>query len=120
MDRERFFSRLNDFQEGYVIGELGGCRVWVHLLTALYLESDEAEEPRLLLGQAFEEPELMPRNAIIIPWSELEEVHDGGSALVLKLKGGELRVLPAEAVELAGEVVTGKVHRQSEFPQDDA
>lgn len=119
MDREAFFEKLLEFQEGFVIGDLGGCRVWFQLLTALYLEAADYEgfnEPRLLLGEAFLDPEITPRNALIIPWSEIQEIHDGQSALTLRLKAGELRILPREAVELAGEVITGQVHRQSETP----
>lgn len=115
LDREAFFQRLTEFQEGYVIGELGGCRVWLQLLTALYLEeaAEGGHEPRLLLGEAFVAPSITPRNALIIPWDQIVEIHDGDAALTLKLKDGELSILPRHAVELAGEVITGQVHRQS-------
>lgn len=115
LDREAFFQRLAEFQEGYVIGEVGGCRVWLQLLTALYLE-DTAEggrQPRLLLGEAFVAPSVTPRNALIIPWDQITAIHDDDASLTLRLNDGELRILSRHAVELAGEVISGQVHRQS-------
>lgn len=115
LDREAFFQRLAEFEEGYVIGDIGGCRVWLQLLTALYLEetAEGGHQPRLLLGEAFVAPSITPRNALIIPWDQIVAINDEDVALTLKLNDGELRILSRHAVDLAGEVISGQVHRQS-------
>lgn len=122
LDREAFFERLQDFEEGFVIGNIGGCRIWLQLLTALYLEAETYEGdqgPRLLLGEAFVQPAITPRNAVIIPWHEITAIDDSEGAITIKLTGGELQILSRAAVELAGEVVTGKVERQSTGASED-
>lgn len=100
LTRERFLTRLAEFEAGYVVGHLGGVGLWYQLLTALYLESDETGEGRLVLGEAFftaDTEQLNPRNACIIPWDSIRELSDNGEELIIRLDAGQLRIIPAEA-----------------------
>lgn len=97
--RNRFLTRLSEFEAGYVVGHLAGVGVWFQLLTALYLENDETGEGRLVLGEAFftaDTEELNPRNACIIPWDSIKDLSDEGNELHIHLENGLIRIIAAD------------------------
>lgn len=100
LTRERFLTRLGEFEAGYVIGHIGGVGVWLQLLTALFFEHEQSGEKRLLLGEAFftaGTEQLTPRNACIIAWDQVTAVRDEGAELIIELATGRLRIIPATA-----------------------
>lgn len=104
LSRERFLTRLGEFEAGYVVGHLAGVGVWFQLLTAMVFTHEGAGEERLLLGEAFFTPgtvpgdqQLSPRNACIIPWDRVQALKDDGRELMIELADGRLRIVPAGA-----------------------
>ena len=102
LSRERFLTRLGEFEAGYVVGHLAGVGVWFQLLTAMVFTHEETGEERLLLGEAFFSPQpapgqqhLSPRNACIIPWDRIQALKDDGNELMIELADGRLRIVPA-------------------------
>ncbi|HEY8449794.1 MAG TPA: hypothetical protein VIL95_04865 [Bacillota bacterium] len=98
LTRERFLTRLGEFEAGYVVGHLAGVGVWFQLLTALFFEQEATGEGRLVLGEASFAPDsedLAPRNACIIPWNRVQGLYEDGGELIIEVGDGRLRIVPA-------------------------